>query len=58
MGDERAKKVFNHTRAGNGGRKCNCKTKKIFGVPHKEIQSHVLRVKKLLVACEPHLAHP
>ena len=27
MGDERAKKVFDHTRAGNGGCKCNYKTK-------------------------------
>ena len=28
MGDERAKQVYDHTKAGNGGCKCNCKAKK------------------------------
>ena len=62
MGDERANKVLDHTRAGNGGCSLSAiaKQKKVFGVrvPHKKIKSHVSRAKKLLAACEPHFAHP
>ena len=53
----KSKKVFDHTRAGNGGSKYNCKTKKVFGVSHTELKNHVSRVKKPLMACEPHFAH-
>ena len=37
------KKVFDHTRAGNGGVRAIAKRKKIFGVSHKELKSHVSR---------------
>ena len=56
------KQVFDHTRAEYGG----CKTKnaiaiatqkKVFNIPHKELKNHELRVKRPLVACEPHFAH-
>ena len=48
MEDERAKKDFDHSRAGNGGVSAIAK-QKVFGVHHKEIKSHVSKVKKLLV---------
>ena len=57
-GDERAKKVFDYTRAENGGVSAIVKQKKVFGVPHKELKSHVSRVKELHVASEPHFGHP
>ena len=41
-----------------GGVSAIAETKKVFGVPHKELNSHVLMVKKPHVACEPHFAHP
>ena len=60
MGDERAKKSLRpHTQELKmRGVSAIAKQKKVFGAPHKEMKSHVLRVKKLLVACEPHFAHP
>ena len=57
-GDERAKKVFDYTRAENGGVSAIVKQKKVFGVPHKELKSHVSRSKSCMWPASRTLATP
>ena len=52
------KKVFHHARVGNADVSAIAKQKMVLGVPHKELKSHVLRVKKPHVVYEPPFAHP
>ena len=58
IGGERAKKSSTAKELEMGGVSAIAKQEKVFGVPHKEMKSHVSRVKKLLVACELHFVHP